>query len=252
MNNNQAHQNNNEQTCLYFTKNNIQENNCYGMSKQQFIEIQNWLKDAKPNENSNKFPDFIFNDGFIEHFAVTSSFEGKKGAKQKKESMQFKSKSEANFIKNLDSCEEDTLVSKSFARPFEQHSHSNIVKSIKRNWEKHIKNYEKSNFQSKHSIFLLEYTDNNIHTAICVENEPSKVFDSYRISADKELLNWIYKFKDKIDYLILINLISSSIEVIRIENIPEIIDVNTYGIFEPVIGLESHKFAGIKIAKRNI
>lgn len=52
--------------------------------KQQHIELQKWLKAAKPNQNSNEFPDFIFEDGFIEHFAVTSSSEGRKGAKQNK------------------------------------------------------------------------------------------------------------------------------------------------------------------------
>lgn len=54
------------------------------MSNQQHIELQKWLKAAKPNQNSNEFPDFIFEDGFIEHFAVTSSSEGRKGQNKNK------------------------------------------------------------------------------------------------------------------------------------------------------------------------
>lgn len=42
---------------------------------------------------------------------------------------------------------------------------------------------------SKHGIFLLDYIDINIHTAISRENEPAEIFKSYRISADKKLLD---------------------------------------------------------------
>lgn len=89
------------------------------------------------------------------------------------------------------------LVSKSFSRPFEQHTYLNIVDSIKKNWRKHIKSYDKRISSSKHGIFLLEYIDSNIHTAISRENKHSDIYESYRISADKDLLEWIYTFKKK-------------------------------------------------------
>lgn len=143
MSKNQEYQDDIEQRCLDLVKKNINKKDCFGMSNQQYIELQKWLKDAKPNQNSNEFPDFIFEDGFIEHFGVTSSSEGRKGAKQKQESLILKKKSETTFLSNLDSSEEVTLVSQSFSRSFEQHTHLNIVKSIKKNWLKHIKSYEK-------------------------------------------------------------------------------------------------------------
>ena len=33
---------------------------------------------AKPNPETSKFPDFVFEDGFIEHFQITASKENKK------------------------------------------------------------------------------------------------------------------------------------------------------------------------------
>ncbi|GGC88115.1 hypothetical protein GCM10007216_18580 [Thalassobacillus devorans] len=250
MSKNQKDQDNIEQGCLDLVKNKINKKDCFGMSNQQYIELQKWLKDAKPNQNSNEFPDFIFEDGFIEHFSVTSSSEGRKGAKQKQESLILKRKSETTFLSNLDSSEEDTQVSQSFSRPFEKHTHINIVNSIKKNWLKHIKSYEKKMSPSKHGIFLLEYIDINIHTAISRENEPAEIFKSYRISADKNLLEWIHTFKEKIEYMILVN--PSSIEVIRIDQILNIIKRITEVTYAPIIGMESHKYIGYKIMKKNI
>ncbi|MBS4220280.1 hypothetical protein KHA96_18420 [Bacillus sp. FJAT-49711] len=250
MSKNQENQDNIEQRCLDLVKSKINKEDCFGMSDQQYNELQKWLNDAKPNQNSNEFPDFIFEDGFIEHFAVTSSSEGKKGAKQKQESLNLKRKSETTFLSNLDSSKADMLVSKSFSRPFEQHSHLNIVNSIKKNWLKHIKSYEKKMSPSKHGIFLLDYIDFNIHTAISKENEPAEIFESYRISADKDLLEWIHTFKDKIDYLILSN--PFSIEVIRIDQILKIVESTPRVTYAPIIGMESHKYIGFKSMKRDI
>lgn len=249
MSKNQVYQGNIEQRCLDLVKNNINKKDCFGMSNQQYLELQKWLKNAKPNQNSNEFPDFLFEDGFIEHFAVTSSSEGRKGAKQKQKSSVFKKKSETTFLSNLESSEEDTLISQSFSRSFEKHTHLNIVNSIKKNWLKHIRNVKKE-FPSNHSIFLLEYIDFNIHTAISRENKPSDIYESYRISVDKNLLKWVYTFKEKIEYLILVNPLS--IEVIRIDQILNIIKGIPRVTFAPVIGMETHKYIGTKFKKRDI
>lgn len=250
MSENQKYQDTIEQRCMDLVRNKVNKKDCFGISNQQYLELQKWLKDAKSNQNSNEFPDFIFEDGFIEHFSVTSSSEGRKGAKQKQESMILKKMSETTFIKNLDSNEEDTLLCKSFYRPFEQHTHLNIVNSIKKNWLKHIKSYEKKVSPSKHGIFLLDYIDINIQTAIIRENERAEIFDSYRISADKNLLEWIYTFKEKIEYLILSNHFST--EVIRLDQILKIIENIPRVTYAPIIGMESHKYIGYKNMNRDI
>lgn len=250
MNNNQISQDKKEQRCLDLVKKSINMNDCFGMSDQQYVELQKWLKDTKPNQKSNEFPDFLFENGFIEHFSVTSSADGRKGAKQTKESALFRKKSEKSFLNNLDKSEEKTLTSSSFSRPSEKHTHLNIVESIKKHWLSHIKSYAKTT-PSKHSIFLLEYVDVNIETAIIKEDILAKVYDSYRISVDKDLLEWIYTFKEKIKYLILYN--PFSIEVIRIDQIPNIIDNIPKVMFEPVIvARESHRFIGAKFKIEDI
>ena len=47
--------------------------------------IRQYILSAKPNIDSNTFPDFVIDGGGIEHFKITSSKETKKGANFKKE-----------------------------------------------------------------------------------------------------------------------------------------------------------------------
>lgn len=97
MSENQKYQDTIEYECLEFVKNRISKKDCFGLSYNQYIEIRDWINEAEPNYNNSKFPDFVFEDGFIEHFGVTSSSEDKKGAKQKRESSSLQSKSKKNF-----------------------------------------------------------------------------------------------------------------------------------------------------------
>ena len=251
MSKNQKYQDNIEKNCLEFVKRDMNEKDAFGLSYDQYIELKNWLNDSELNSN-NRFPDFTFNNGFIEHFAITSSIENKKGAKQKRESNILKNKSETNFLSKLENSEaEKVLISRSYGRKFEEHTYSNIVDSIKKNWIKHIESYDKNITTPKHGIFLIDYIDINIQTAISRKNESVKVFDTYRISVDKYMLDWIYSYKEKIDYLILVNLLSSSIEIIRIDHIPKIIEGILDVWYAPIVGMESHKYVGIKTNNTN-
>lgn len=236
-----------EQKCLDHIRSKLSKEICYGVSDEKYEELKKWLSDAKPNKNSSEFPDFLFENGFIEHFAVTSSFEGKKGSVQKLESSRLNKNSEKKFLKELEDSEEGGVLNQSYTRLFEEHTHSNIVNSIQKNWKKHIKSYDNYSSPCKHGIFLIEYIDRNIQTAICREDEPADIFESYRISADKYLLKWIYNYKNKIEYLIFINPLS--IEIIKIEQILEIINSIPDVIFAPIIGMESHTYIGGKFNK---
>ncbi|UJF16767.1 hypothetical protein LZ578_12345 (plasmid) [Jeotgalibaca sp. MA1X17-3] len=252
MSENISNQDSIEQRSLDFIKNHLNKEDCFGLSDQQFVQLKSWLESAQLNPLSTTFPDIVFNNGFIEHFAITSSSENKKGAQQTRESTIFNKNSENNFLKNLDTSEQYELVSNSYSRPFEPHSHNNVIKSIQKNWSKHIISYEKSMNSSEHRIFLLEYLDSNIHTAITRKNEPAEIFESYRINTDKILLDWIYKYKEKIDYLILINPVSFSLEVIKIDSIPKILEKEIEVIYAPISGFESHGYHGVKLPGKDI
>lgn len=251
MSENIAKQDSIEQRSLDFINNNLNKEVCFGVSDQQFVQLKSWLKGAQLNTHSTKFPDIVFDNGFIEHFTITSSSEDRKGAQQTRESIIFKKNSEIDFSCNLDKSGQYELVSNSYSRPFEQHTHYNILKSIQKNWSKHITSYEKSMNSSEQRIFLLEYSDVNIHTAITRKNESVEIFESYRISTDKLLLEWIYEYKEKIDYLILINPVSFSLEVIKIDKIPKLLEKEIEVIYAPIVGFESHSYHGVKLPRKD-
>ena len=83
MSRNLKKQKNKEWECIQNIQRKMKIENCFGISQEEFKEIKQWINNANPNEKNSHFPDFLFENGFIEHFAITSSLENKKGAKQK-------------------------------------------------------------------------------------------------------------------------------------------------------------------------
>ncbi len=59
--------------------------------------ISSYLALAKPNHDVSKFPDFIFDEGFIEHFQVTSAKETKSGDEHRIAEVEFDRDSKAEF-----------------------------------------------------------------------------------------------------------------------------------------------------------
>lgn len=244
MSQNLENQNSLEMKCLEKVRERMSPENCFGLTDKNYKDLQALLSSAVPNRNSSEFPDFITNDGIIEHFSITSSAEGRKGSKQKAKSAKLYAESQRDFLLSLDTSEPNRKVAHSVNQNIEEHSRCNIVRSIKKNWEKHINSYDNSTYVKKHSIFLMEYIDSYLETAIESKGSCHQVFASYRISGDKEILNWIYDFKDKIEYLILFN--ENSLEIIRVDKLKELIESLPEAQYASVIGMESHKYVGIK------
>ncbi|EGP4855130.1 hypothetical protein FNP20_000587 [Enterococcus faecium] len=229
MSNNEITQNKIEERSLERVKEVIRQNDkkCYfGLSVPDIEEFKELLKIIEPNPSSNKFPDFICRKGFLEHFAVTSSSEGKKGAIHKIEKSKFESKSR-KIRKNLSS--KTQKVKNEFLYP--EHSYKDLINSFKKNFVNHIKSLEKYDPEEKIGIFLIDYADDGALSMAELSLEGvnglyagdlgrQEILDSYRLSRDKELLDWLYKFKDKIQYVIFLT--NTNVEIIKIDNIPNV------------------------------
>lgn len=128
-----------------------------------------------------------------------------------------------NEIPSFDKTRSETWV---FQNPV--HSHNFLVHSFKQNWESHIASSKKYSGKKEIGIFMVEYPE--IALAMC-ENVYSNWIDGmaqgdmheeenfkeYRLSRDKELLKYIYEFKNMIKYVVFVNAVRC--EVIRTENI---------------------------------
>ena len=74
-----------EKSCLDYFKRNLNNDIYYGCPAEDLDLIKRIFLIANSNPDPNKFPDFTFDGGFVEHFEVTSSHSDRKGSKMKKE-----------------------------------------------------------------------------------------------------------------------------------------------------------------------
>lgn len=208
----------------------------FGLVENDREEFESVLRVAQPNPDASRFPDFIFENGFIEHFQVTSSAVTKKGAKHTKKESEFRRKVDADTEKLKAEWNEtpsfDAVRSKSWAFTNPAHSYELLVDSFKHNWEHHMESYGKYTGSKQIGIFMVNYPEfalamyENIYKDWIDKMSDGDMreeedFKEYRLSRDKKLLRYIYQFKDKIKYVVFLN--CKRIEVIRTENIPYLI-----------------------------
>lgn len=243
-----------ELECLNIVRDECIFKDCYGMNNDDWKLLQKGLIDAKEGEDNNKFPDFIFENGFIEHFQVTSSKVTKNGAKHIKELNEYHRKTNKkfeqfknNYIENPLTRQEDSIQTEMH---FPNHCYDYLKQSVVKNFENHIKNLEHYNGSKDIGIFLVEYSDAAI--AMNVINITEKIIEKvnagkikrkimgYNPSCDREMLKYLYTFKDRLKYIIWLNKTFcrnekvkgrmslnsypyNDISVIKIENIPSIL-----------------------------
>lgn len=210
--------------------------NYFGLLENERLEFANIIRTAEPNPSSSEFPDFIFDNGFIEHFQITSSQITHKGAAHARKESEFRRRVETGTEELKKKWNEtpsfDRVRSESWAFQNPAHSYTFLIDSFKQNWERHLESYQKYSGKKDIGIFMIEYPETAL--AMC-ENvydrwidgmapgdmREQESFKDYRLSRDKELLKYVYGFKSVIKYVVFINPVRC--EVIRIENIPYLI-----------------------------
>lgn len=216
------------------------------------------INSAKPTDSETKteFPDFISNNGFIEHFRVTSGKSTRKGydIATKESKMQ---KEHESFMANM-TLTSPNCLSTSFCR--EDDSIDNFHKSFKMCWEYHINHLYKYNGKKHLSCFLISsddvfrvyecpYDNNNIcYGDLARRDEQMKFCLSY----DSYLLDYIYEYKKDIDYVIYFNKNQEYVEIIKISNIPFIkkyLSKHTYKLHAPETVENSTTYSICRISK---
>ncbi len=210
----------------------------FGLLEGDRAEFENVLRIAKNNPNLSLFPDFVFDNGFIEHFQITSSRTNRKGSVHKKEESTFISTVESETEKIMQEWNEtpnfDEVRSKSWTHTNPEHTHEFLVNSFENNWEHHLESCNKYTGSKEIGIFMIEYSEFALSMCEDVYHDwidgmsqgdmrEQEKFRCYRLSRDKQLLNYMYQFKEVIKYVIFIN--CEGFEVIRLENIPYLLNL---------------------------
>lgn len=230
---NEKYQNEHEKKSIDIIKSKFSLQNCFGLTIEDYSIIEKLLEEIVPNEKSNEFPDFIFPNGFVEHFMITSSKTNKKGAAHKIAKSIFQKENE-ELAKELSA---QQPIYRNHLE-YSGHSYSNLVKSFKSTWNNHINSLGKYHGKKGKGIFLIEYFDTAALSMaelklegvneLSIGDYPVKQenVDSYRLSRDKTILEWLYQFEDRIEYVIFLT--EEHVEFIKLSNVLKLLTVLPY------------------------
>lgn len=187
--------------------------------KNELDSIRRIFQTAIPNPKPSRFPDFIFEDGFIEHFQVTSAKETKKGAKVAEAITHFKKDSELLDEEMLEILTQPHTQNELYTRHMEMEcpecSYDYYEKSFKKNFERHVKSLENYTGAKDIGAFLIEQSGAPI--TILKDN---KFVDFYHLHMDEKMLDYLYDYKDKIKYVIFYH--QTFCDIISLDNIPRL------------------------------
>lgn len=214
-----------EQRCLNRARKQLDIKNCYTVSEAEFQNIKTCLELAKPNSQDSVFPDFLFPGGFIEHFQITSGRESRKGSAHSVASVDFHRNCDRK-LDELANANNKTEVRASMQ--YRGHSHENLITSFKRNWEKHLDSLERApQLQGHLGIFIVQYCDvfalqmhGECYAPLGKGLSPISGCDNpngYKLSRDKELLQYLQRYKGVIKYVIFVDIAET--EIIAIDHV---------------------------------
>ncbi len=218
-----------EQNCFDLVKQKLNNDIYFAMSFEDEEIIKKAFSKANANPILSQFPDFIFDDGFIEHFQVTSSYETKrKGSNMEIEKSVISREFQKKEVEASQNTVEGQITFQSIAtEPFihKTHSYANFQKSFEENFDSHIDSLNKYTGNIDHKIFMIEYSDSVLRMA---KKYPKDILQkvsygdlfvrenpTYRISRDINILKCIYDKRELIDYVIFVN--DSDINHVRID-----------------------------------
>lgn len=254
-----------ERNCLNRVRDNLMEASIYGLSQKDIDIIANGVFHAVPNCESSKFPDFIFEGGFIEHFQITSSHTSKKGALHQKEYAHYREKTDkeiSEFQKEMNEHPSfDEVQERSWCFKQPEHSYENLVKSFESVWKNHIDSLKKYSGCSKDGIFLIEYPEfalamceniyGNVKEGLRYDDlREQQSFKAYRLSRDKRMLDFLYEYRELVKYIIYVYY--GGCEIINLKHIPELKKLLPwdFAIYPLIVGNVETMY-GISISNRN-
>ncbi|MBS6070229.1 MAG: hypothetical protein KIB10_12560 [Enterococcus avium] len=182
--------------------------NFYGCSNDEVGKIKLAILEAVENPDTNAFPDFVFEGGFIEHFQITSAKETKKGSHHKKKNAELDRDFDAKMkeqLENLITNREGTKLTETHEQT--GHKHSYLLKSLSQNCTSHLNSLETSNLKNiKFSFFMIQYTDGLLEVKNIDEEDLKHRLDytPFYPHLDKQVLKLIQGLSNRISHVIFV------------------------------------------------
>lgn len=192
------------------------------------------LNEATDNPEKSKFPDFLIEGGFIEHFQVSAAKENKKGSEHNIAVNDFEKSSALAFEQEKNKFLQspprvnpkiDTfdlrVVVQEMASP--EYSYDEFICSFKRNFEKHIKSLKDYKGNKSTGIFLIELVGANITV---IQNNQFREF--YCLAIDKEILTYLKQYTEYLNFIIFVS--ADSYELLDLNKISKLLNNVPQGI----------------------
>ncbi len=184
--------------------------------------ISNAILNASPNPEESLFPDFLFDGGFIEHFTVSASKKTRKGEKFRQEEEETNKIWDESFQEEKLQFEQsdfspNTMNLSVNGKDFSGFTYEDYSGSFRKNWEKHIKSLSQYEGDKTTGIFLVDYQG-----GLLIEMQNDEFIGFYKLSRDRQLLQYLYDYKDLLKYVIFIA--SQYCEFISLEEIPDLLN----------------------------
>lgn len=184
--------------------------------------VMKYIFEAKPYDNANEFPDFVFDGGCIEHFQVSSSKETKKyGSSFKNEESHNDEKRKQYYQEwenKLNTMEHipGTIAISNYEDVYESFSYQDFLHSLEKNISKHVNSLGKSSFKNMIVVFLMEQQTSRLY----IDDGPNHV-KFYELHRDKNALSIIKNNSRNINYLIYFA--HDSVEIIDLSKIDKLL-----------------------------
>ncbi|OUQ35299.1 hypothetical protein [Faecalibacterium sp. An122] len=209
------------------------------------------LERAKPNLEASKFPDFVFRDGFIEHFQITASKENKKGSCHKQKQAEFHREMDGIQDKLRQELEQmplpmkNTISTTSYEMIPPEYSYKMFQSSFRENWGHHICSLKKYTGAKNIGIFLVEYVGPLFKTM-----REGEFVHFYQLQEDVAMLHFLDAYKAWISYVVFTD--GQFCEVIDLQQIPLLMEQAPKDIsFEAGRYRESNLITGVDIVDMN-
>lgn len=224
-----------EQRCLEEVKFQHDKNEIryYGMSIEEQRQLHVLIDTAQDTDGkTTTFPDFIGENGWIEHFKVSSSKHNRKGSETNRKI--------ASVNRAIEKQIESSINEESLIHPFSSSFYSNgnslenYRKSLEDNWENHYQSYLKEKERLKTleiSAYMIESDDDFLKVARydslregIIQHGNTEL--PFEIVYDRTIMEFMLQYAPYIKYVIFKS--KFLVSILKIAAIPEILDGMDY------------------------
>lgn len=235
-----------EQRCLEVVKTQCNQNKVYyyGLSKEEQKQLQVLVSTAQDTDGkTTTFPDFIGENGWIEHFKVSSSKHNRKGSETNRKIASVNRAIEKQIKSSIN---EESLIHP-FSSSFYSNGNSleNYRKSLENNWENHYQSYLKEQEKLKAleiSAYMIESDDDFLKVARFDDLREGIIQHGntelpFEIIYDKAIMEYILQHASYFNYVIFkSNYLVSILKTTAISKIIDELDYKNIVVY-PIQGI---------------